>query len=239
MSAELEPCPWCAAGDTQIVENGRMWTGMRSSEPTSVSVRHWCAKVEGQPSRMIERVGRDRAGAIEAWNRRAATTEQHLRQALRFYANGSHWEREGAASFLWDTVSGEPQNWHYRENDTDDAEGVEDGRIAKMALRGEDIDWQDDEPMPVEGEPEYVAAWPRAHPAEIPADMVMVPIGEEIPPTEHALPPGYSELYDAAKPFCAVVEHSSGRIPTERLSAANWHDLAKAMQQCNGPAEKK
>jgi hypothetical protein len=44
---------------------------MKYSEPSSVSVRHWCDNIEGQPSRMIERVGRDEASAIEAWNRRA------------------------------------------------------------------------------------------------------------------------------------------------------------------------
>ena len=67
----LLPCPFCGAGDTQLHENGRVWSGMRYSAPTSVSVRHWCTPVEGQPSRMIERVGRDEASAIEAWNRRA------------------------------------------------------------------------------------------------------------------------------------------------------------------------
>lgn len=64
--AELKPCPFCGAGDTQIVENGKMWTGMKYSEPTSVSVRHWCEKVEGQPSRMLERVGRDWESAVAA-----------------------------------------------------------------------------------------------------------------------------------------------------------------------------
>jgi hypothetical protein len=67
----LKPCPFCAAGETQIVENGRVWLGMRWSEPVSVSVRHWCTPVEGQPSRPIERVGRDRDSAIAAWNMRA------------------------------------------------------------------------------------------------------------------------------------------------------------------------
>jgi hypothetical protein len=72
MTEELKPCPWCGAGKTDIHPNGRMWTGQRLSEPTSVSIRHWCDDVPGQPHRMIERVGRDEAGAVEAWNRRAA-----------------------------------------------------------------------------------------------------------------------------------------------------------------------
>lgn len=72
MTDALKPCPFCAAGKTDIHPNGRMWTGQRLSEPTSVSIRHWCEDVAGQPHRMIERVGRDEAAAIEAWNRRAA-----------------------------------------------------------------------------------------------------------------------------------------------------------------------
>ena len=71
MTDALKPCPFCGAGLTSIRENGRMWTGQRYSAPTSVSVQHHCEPTEGQPSRMIERVGRDEASAIEAWNRRA------------------------------------------------------------------------------------------------------------------------------------------------------------------------
>jgi hypothetical protein len=69
--ADLKPCPWCGAGDTRIEPNGQVWTGMRYSEPISVSVRHWCPAIPGQPSRMIERIGRDEASAIAAWNARA------------------------------------------------------------------------------------------------------------------------------------------------------------------------
>lgn len=68
---ELLPCPFCGSGKTEIRENGRPWLGMRYGDPSSVSVRHWCEPIDGQPSRMIERVGRDRAAAIAAWNTRA------------------------------------------------------------------------------------------------------------------------------------------------------------------------
>jgi hypothetical protein len=68
----LLPCPFCGAGQTEMHESGKVWLGMRYSEPTSVSVRHWCDAIVGQPSRMIERVGRDEASAIKAWNMRAA-----------------------------------------------------------------------------------------------------------------------------------------------------------------------
>ena len=68
----LAPCPFCGAGATSIRENGKVWLGTRYSEPSSVSVLHHCEIVEGQPLRAIERVGRDRASALAAWNRRAA-----------------------------------------------------------------------------------------------------------------------------------------------------------------------
>ena len=67
----LLPCPFCGAGETSIVENGRVWTGQRYGEPTSVSVRHHCTPTPGQPSRMIERVGKDSESAVAAWNTRA------------------------------------------------------------------------------------------------------------------------------------------------------------------------
>lgn len=70
-SLDLKPCPFCGGSDLQFVENGKMWAGMRYSEPTSVSVRHWCPPSPGQPSRMIERVGRDLESAVAAWNKRA------------------------------------------------------------------------------------------------------------------------------------------------------------------------
>lgn len=70
MTEQLKPCPFCGGGTTEITENGRVWTGMKWGEPSSVSVRHWCEEVPGQPSRMLERVGRDHEAAIAAWNRR-------------------------------------------------------------------------------------------------------------------------------------------------------------------------
>jgi len=67
--SELKPCPFCGAGTTEIQEHA-IWQGTKYAEPISVSVVHWCDPVEGQPSRMIQKVGRDRASAIAAWNRR-------------------------------------------------------------------------------------------------------------------------------------------------------------------------
>lgn len=69
--ADLKPCPFCGEGFSEITLNGRVWLGTRYGEPVSVSVRHWCQVHVGQPNRMIERVGRDRASAVAAWNMRA------------------------------------------------------------------------------------------------------------------------------------------------------------------------
>ena len=71
MSDELKPCPFCGSGTTQFVENGRVWSGMKYTGPISVSVQHWCDPVPGQPSRGIERVGRDKASATTLWTKRA------------------------------------------------------------------------------------------------------------------------------------------------------------------------
>lgn len=65
----LLPCPFCGGGTTEIRPNGQIWLGTRYSEPLSVSVLHWCEEVPG-PSRVIERVGRDKEQAIERWNMR-------------------------------------------------------------------------------------------------------------------------------------------------------------------------
>ena len=37
----------------------------------SVSIVHHCERIEGQPSRSIERIGSDEVAAVEAWNLRA------------------------------------------------------------------------------------------------------------------------------------------------------------------------
>lgn len=68
----LKPCPFCGAGETMLHVNKGTWNGQRYGEPVSVEVRHWCEPEDGQPARMVARVGRDEESAIAAWNRRAA-----------------------------------------------------------------------------------------------------------------------------------------------------------------------
>jgi hypothetical protein len=95
--------------------------------------------------------------ALRQANLDFACENQRLRIALRFYANKSHIDMDATVRLHWDTVSGEPQNWRYRENEDEAAEGYEDGTIAKRALLDREIDWDGDEPLPIEGEPEYLA----------------------------------------------------------------------------------
>lgn len=73
---DLLPCPFCGAGQTEVRENGKVWTGMKYGTPSSVSIFHWCEPIAGQPSRGIERVGRDLESAIAAWNMRAPHTKE-------------------------------------------------------------------------------------------------------------------------------------------------------------------
>lgn len=64
-----------------------------------------------------------------------------LRRCLQFYADGHHFTHDRRA---WDTVSGEPQNFHC------DAAGtatVEDGTLARFALEGREIQWDEDEQL--------------------------------------------------------------------------------------------
>lgn len=85
---KLAPCPFCGAGTTDIVENGRVWAGSKWGTPSSVSVRHHCDPTPGQPSRMIERVGRDEESAIAAWNMRSNPRADKLAAQLRIAAAG-------------------------------------------------------------------------------------------------------------------------------------------------------
>ena len=56
---------------------------------------------------------------------------ERLRDALKFYAEGDHFNFDGDA---WDTVSGEPQNFWCDDAGT---ATVEDGTIAKLALNAD------------------------------------------------------------------------------------------------------
>jgi hypothetical protein len=79
----------------------------------------------------------------------AVTLPQPVLDALRFYANGHHYNIDDDHQ-QFDTVSGEPQNWLFSERD-DDCTMIEDGRIAKAVLQGIATAFEEPSP-PIEGE---------------------------------------------------------------------------------------
>ena len=92
---ELLHCPFCGAGTTRVVMNGQTWTGTKYSDPISVSVVHHCDPIEGQPSRQIERIGRDAESAIAAWNRRASPASVPVAAPdYRIADRGFRWDAE-------------------------------------------------------------------------------------------------------------------------------------------------
>jgi len=98
---DLLPCPFCGAGNTEIRDNWKVWSGMGYTAPTSTSVFHHCRPVAGQPSRAIERVGRDRASAIAAWNQRA---ELEARKPLPLSDDDRLRLRSDVARAIWDVM---------------------------------------------------------------------------------------------------------------------------------------
>lgn len=116
MSAQLiealKPCPFCGAGTTTVHPNGAMWTGQRKSDPVSVSIRHWCDAVPGQPSRMIERIGKDEASAVAAWNGRAALAAAEAQPVVPIIAARYRNSKEGAWSYTDKDIGGiEADGW--------------------------------------------------------------------------------------------------------------------------------
>lgn len=84
-------------------------------------------------------------------------------QALRFYARQEHYHVDDSTEPVneFDTVSGEPANWLHSMNDGD-VTMIEDGSVARMALRGQVLNWidggEDETPAPIEGEATKPAA---------------------------------------------------------------------------------
>lgn len=75
-----------------------------------------------------------------------------LRKALQFYADGHHFTKSDGDA--WDTVSGEPQNYWCDEAGT---ATVEDGSIAKLALAGHPIKFEDEDATAQPAAPQCVA----------------------------------------------------------------------------------
>ena len=81
--------------------------------------------------------------AERASNGQAPAGAADLRKALQFYADGDHFIRSDADA--WDTVSGEPPNYWCDEAGT---ATVEDGSIARLALAGHRIKFEDENTAP-------------------------------------------------------------------------------------------
>ncbi len=102
MDEKLQPCPFCGAGNTEIRDNGKVWSGMGYTAPTSTSVFHHCRPMAGQPSRAIERVGRDRASAIAAWNQRAEVAPPEVHESFEdSISDWAHGDALDAARYRW------------------------------------------------------------------------------------------------------------------------------------------
>lgn len=109
--------------------------------------------------RVLTDADRLRLEAADALEQQAAeiaalrADAERLRVTLRFYARGEHYHF-GDDEF--DTVSGEPENWLFSGRDDSEAM-IEDGGYARLALRGVDAAWVNDDgvdeaPQPIDGE---------------------------------------------------------------------------------------
>lgn len=67
--SKLKPCPFCGGGIFRVREQGKVWLGMKYSEPSTVVIEHFC---ENRKLRTpyIARVGCDLNDAIDSWNTR-------------------------------------------------------------------------------------------------------------------------------------------------------------------------
>ncbi len=101
---------------------------------------------------MAAQMDRQIEGGISE-NERLSAENERLRVALRFYAHGQHFNTDDAEEF--DTVSGEPSNWLCSGRE-DSSTMIEDGEVARGALRGEPANWMDGDddttPQPIDGE---------------------------------------------------------------------------------------
>lgn len=69
MSAELLPCPFCGAGESQVVPS-YYWTGTTNTL-ISVEVKHWCHhETSGVRGSMVTMRAKTEAEAVVLWNRR-------------------------------------------------------------------------------------------------------------------------------------------------------------------------
>lgn len=64
----LKPCPFCGGTNT-LVRPQHYWTGMRN-ELISVTITHWCNKIETPLQSLLQIKGRTVEEAVSLWNNR-------------------------------------------------------------------------------------------------------------------------------------------------------------------------
>ena len=99
----------------------------------------------------------DHIAALAAGQATAAQQpdSENLRKALQFYADSEHFIKSDGDA--WDTVSDEPQNYWCDEAGT---ATVEDGHIARLALSGHPVRFEDDAAQPAAQQGAAYAALP-------------------------------------------------------------------------------
>lgn len=140
--------------------------------------------------------------------------------ALRFYANGSHFSLADKSS--WDTVSGEPQNFWCDEAGT---ATVEDGSLAKAVLQG--VPFADgDDAAPIVGE--IYSTAPAAA-----SDKVLLPMPETIDQDRHIVELRFEDEAEADQ-FVAGLETPA---PAGEAFPANAQFAAvpAALTTCHAP----
>jgi hypothetical protein len=72
--SDLMSCPFCGAGETELIEYPRTPAPRMDGKPfpvTSAEIRHWCKRPDRVVIAIVRFRGRDLATVISAWNRHA------------------------------------------------------------------------------------------------------------------------------------------------------------------------
>lgn len=146
--------PALCTKDQEVIARAR--AALAQEPAPSAAAAEAMGDAVGSAARVLMFEVRRLAEDVAALRKRAEETEadnRELRVALRFYARAEHYSTDEADEF--DTVSGEPDNW-LSSGREDSGTMIEDGSIARQALRGQPINWMDGDedttPQPIEGE---------------------------------------------------------------------------------------
>lgn len=76
---KIEPCPFCAGGETHIDPQGQIWRGQKYSDPVCWRLVHFCKELNPDDDFVTNRMelrARTHEQCIEAWNTRVMTQEK-------------------------------------------------------------------------------------------------------------------------------------------------------------------